>query len=414
MSAAMRKKFPSIVPGNKTCDDCRKTLCERTRANSESSVNLSNISLIANDKSSNDNFGHNTSISDSNNQTHAEDLREIIDDLKEKFSSLSSNDPDRITILTVLPSTWSIKKIVSEFNTSEYSVRKAKELKQLHGSFSRPTPKVGNTLPKSTVDKVINFYEHNENSRLLPGMKNKKSVVENGRKIMKQKRLLLFTVKDLFNKFCEQNSEVRIGFSKFCEVRPKHCVLPGESGTYTVCVYIIHENAKLMLDAIDLSTLSSGLNIPLHNYLDCLNLMVCRARSRDCFLDECENCLSPDILRNNILSMLEKAGIKEITFNSWHSTDRANLKTSTMSIDDYVQSLIRQLEILKPHDFINKEQSSYFRTLKETLKDEEILMICDFSENYAFIVQYAIKPFIITIIRQQFIQRYTTTEMKTN
>lgn len=64
-----------------------------------------------------------------------------------------------------------------------------------------------------------------------------------------------------------------------------------------------------------------------------------------------------------------------------------------MSIDDYLESLIRQLKILKPHDFINKQQSSYFKELKETLGNKEILVICDFFENYAFVVQNAARVF---------------------
>ena len=38
-------------------------------------------------------------------------------------------------------------------------------------------------------------------------------------------------------------------FSKFAEFRPKECVLPGSSGTHSVCVCTKHQNVKLMIAA---------------------------------------------------------------------------------------------------------------------------------------------------------------------
>ena len=38
-----------------------------------------------------------------------------------------------------------------------------------------------------------------------------------------------------------------IGFSKFAELRPKHCILAGASDMHSVCVCTIHQNVKLML-----------------------------------------------------------------------------------------------------------------------------------------------------------------------
>lgn len=48
---------------------------------------------------------------------------------------------------------------------------------------------------------------------------------------------------------------------------------------------------------------------------------------------------------------------------------------------------------LLQHDFIAKKQSSFFETQKKNLKLNEFLVICDFSENYTFIVQNAIQSF---------------------
>jgi hypothetical protein len=46
---------------------------------------------------------------------------------------------------------------------------------------------------------------------------------------------------------------VSIGFSKFAELHPKHCILAGARGTYTVCVCVIHQNITLMVQGAHLT-----------------------------------------------------------------------------------------------------------------------------------------------------------------
>ena len=52
---------------------------------------------------------------------------------------------------------------------------------------------------------------------------------------------------------------MKIGFSKFAELRPRYCVLAGASGTHSVCICTIHQNVKLMI---------LGENYPSFNYLN--------------------------------------------------------------------------------------------------------------------------------------------------
>ena len=50
--------------------------------------------------------------------------------------------------------------------------------------------------------------------------------------------------------FKEKHPLVKIGFSKFCSLRPKWCVIAGSSGTHSVCVCTIHQNTILLVDAL--------------------------------------------------------------------------------------------------------------------------------------------------------------------
>lgn len=47
-----------------------------------------------------------------------DELEVMLTGLKEKFSSLPENDPLRLSIITIAPDCWSIRKIKEEFNTS--------------------------------------------------------------------------------------------------------------------------------------------------------------------------------------------------------------------------------------------------------------------------------------------------------
>ena len=58
----------------------------------------------------------------------------------------------------------------------------------------------------------------------------------------------------------------KIGFSKFPELRPQHCVLAGASGTHAVCVCTIHQNVKLMMIGGKIADLSAYDHIPLKKY----------------------------------------------------------------------------------------------------------------------------------------------------
>ena len=62
-----------------------------------------------------------------------------------------------------------------------------------------------------------------------------------------QKRLVLSNLKEVYQLFKQKHPTKSIGFSKFAELRPKKCVLAGESGTHSVCVCTIHQNVILMM-----------------------------------------------------------------------------------------------------------------------------------------------------------------------
>ena len=67
-------------------------------------------------------------------------------------------------------------------------------------------------------------------------MKNFVSVTKDSVKRKHQKRLLLLNINQLFLEFKKEHPTVKIGFSKFRELRPKWVNTVSLSDMYSVCV----------------------------------------------------------------------------------------------------------------------------------------------------------------------------------
>ena len=61
--------------------------------------------------------------------------------------------------------------------------------------------------------------------------------------------------------------------------------------------------------------------------------------------------------------------------------------------DDFVNDFIHMVKKYQVHVFITKKQSSAFKNAMEHLKEDTLLVICDFAENYSFVVQDEVQSF---------------------
>ena len=119
-------------------------------------------------------------------QEKAKELDELHEALKAKLMTACYSD--KVQILTLIPDSWSRSFAAKYFNVSVYMIRTARELKKEKGILARPIAKRGKELLSETLQLVLNFFEDDEYSRIMPG---KKDCVSVGRNIYKQKRLIL-------------------------------------------------------------------------------------------------------------------------------------------------------------------------------------------------------------------------------
>ena len=319
------------------------------------------------------------SLNEIQNVNNCADCTCLMEKLLNKFVTTTSFK-QKVQILTLVPESWTIEQTVTYFSTTKYLVKKARKLVQLEGPLSTSSARKSFKVPYDTIQKVIDFYYNDDNTRVCPGKKDCLSVpTENGR-VLKQKRLILHNLKDLYLAFKEQNDGAKIGFSKFCLLRPRECVTVGSRGIHSVCVCIHHQNVKLMLHAIHMQ-----------DYISLLQKLVCDIESEECMVHRCNKCPSPENLKDYLMHDDEIEMTFNITYKQWVKTDGAEMQTITMSTDEFVDALLTKLSHLCAHHFFSKAQSRYFVEAKSNLNADTAIIVADFSQNYTSVIQDAIQ-----------------------
>ena len=162
-----------------------------------------------------------------------------------------------------------------------------------------------------------------------------------------------------------------------------------------MCVCTIHQNTKLMMVDSEIATLPLGedSNIQLSHYRHCLAAMQCNPSQESCFLSECDECPGTEPLKRTLLEAFDAKGVDEVQFKQWTSTDRSNLDTKILPVEEFATLFMDKLERLRRHDFIARMQAQYLQEAKRSLAEGEFLAVGDFAENYAFVVQDASQSF---------------------
>lgn len=251
--ATFRSTFPFVPEEAKICSTCRRQIYKRKADLPILDTKEANVNCC--------------------NEYHKAGVA-VLEQIKRTFSNTILKQ-DRIQLLTLAPEFWSRNYLIREFGCTEWEAREAKELVAEKGIFSIPEKKRGKVLSVETTNLVKSFYEKDDISRIMPGFKECISVKQdNGKREQVQKRLLLGNLNEIYSLFHKEYEHVKIGLTKFVQLRPVHCVLAGSSGTHNVCVCVHHENVKLMLEAAALETVTKNSKLSLKNYHDCIQAIV--------------------------------------------------------------------------------------------------------------------------------------------
>ena len=261
-------------------------------------------------------------------ECNEQDFNKLMEDLEAKFSCAATTISEKIQILTLKPDLWSNKKTMDYFNCSKHLVNKAAQIKNEIGVLAKPKRKQRVGISMDTKSLVLSFFEDDDNSRMLPGIKDRVSV---GRHNYHQKRLLLCTVKELYAEFKKKCPDEKIRLSKFFELRPKWCVAPGASGTHRVCVCSVHQNGPFLAEAFGMS------------YCEMMAKIVCDISDKMCMVHGCKNCPGEEALIRVLRNCYEEGNDEPIQFQQWESTDRAQIVTISLPVEDFIENIAKNI-----------------------------------------------------------------------
>lgn len=104
-----------------------------------------------------------------------------INDFKIALSNASTRK-EKIVLFTTLPVKWSTRKIAREFGVSRRLVVSAKNLKEDKGYCSHPDKRIRRGMSSDLIEKVKDFYLSDNVSRVMPGVKDFKSIKVDGKR----------------------------------------------------------------------------------------------------------------------------------------------------------------------------------------------------------------------------------------
>ena len=262
-------------------------------------------------------------------------MRKIIEELACKHEA--SQKPEKLKILTLLVDKFSYDELLDfGFTLSWRQFENATKLRENKGVMALPDAKPSaKKLPPEVQKRIISFYsdESNGHIRFLPGKKDFISM-ENGE--YAQKRLILCTLKELYQYYRETFPSDKIGFSTFCSLRPKYSIFAGSYGTHSVCVCTKHQNTKLLLHAAKVDI----------KYYIIINDIVCNPENQECLMRLCKKCTNIEYMERILLKHLKwnQEQIdknKNIQYKEWsEGTDRAELLTKNCNLKDLILKLI--------------------------------------------------------------------------
>ena len=179
-------------------------------------------------------------------------------------------------------------------------------------------------------------------------MRGKKDYVSVSKGVHKQK---LCNFHELYTAFKEKHPNVNIGFSKFCTLRPKRCVLASSKMTDSICVCSTHQNVVLLVDAMNWDL----------TYKDLIKKIVCNPDRSKCMMHRCESCPGTATLREFLDQELKEHEDEEFNYCLWDTTYQATQTTIAATYEGYKETLVDVIDDLAKHSYITKCQAQYLK-----------------------------------------------------
>lgn len=287
------------------------------------------------------------------------------------------------TMHTLKKAACKLKKALPESPTKKTAVlmhviKEIVPVESLH--LNAKTITKATSITDETKELVINFYEQDDISRQSPNRKDTMSVKDKitGKRAHVAKRHMMMTIAEAYALFKTEFPDIKLGKSKFFELRPLH-VRPMSEMPHNVCVCIYHANYAFLVEALKKQLPALPISTA-----EFLKLICCDITKEKCMTSECEACLDvSDILPLRGFDTTVKTDWKQ-----WQTVDgRCHVVNVTGTLQDLIKEIMKQTPKFKYHTFAKNEQSKFFKQKVSDSTDSEIVLQVDFAENFAILQQ---------------------------
>ncbi|KAF9417937.1 hypothetical protein HW555_005082 [Spodoptera exigua] len=270
------------------------------------------------------------------------------------------------------------KKKISEMPTEEAEQQRKKWREEKRKSCAKKKQKQVKSAnePENTISDDV--------SRVTSGRKETRTQ----HKEKKQIRYLLDTLVESYKKYRDGGG--RYGFTTFFNHKPFYVLSPRLNARDT-CLCIKHSNLEFQHATLRrCGALKMGMREALSN-------VACNTKNYTCMYDKCELCKdkkldfeSPENSKpddnnvswlhwerqDHIYSKKEEAKTKEV------KTKRTKKVTKSGKLQDLKNIFSEELHNFKKHHYNMQQQQSQYQKAISQLKDNEVVLVCDFSESY--------------------------------
>jgi hypothetical protein len=229
-----------------------------------------------------------------------------------------------------------------------------KSLSNINGKTFNDIKEKRKSLSKQIEDKVVDFFNREDNSRTQPGKADAKRT-ERG---TEQTKVLTDYLKNLHDKFSAENHNIQVSLTTFSRLRPKNILLTSFISRNT-CQCLHHQNMALKVKAMRKAGVrisENPENLIHHPELD----------------EICSDAL-PD----------------PFTYSVWKKVDIGNGKMKMKVVEEtkplsvFTTEMQKQVNDFAQHVSRVREQYQQVRLLKDNLKQNEMIVQMDFTENFS-------------------------------
>ncbi len=84
---------------------------------------------------------------------------------------------------------------------------------------------------------------------------------------------------------------------------------------------------------------------------------------------------------------------QQVLYKQWTTVDRSELNTYSATASEFVSILCDKLNDLTAHSYVARSQAAYLKHLKESIQEDDVIVLGDFAENFKFVIQDEIQSY---------------------